>query len=59
MWNIRLIPQRGDAFDLQLYKGRRVYTVEEILSVRKKVYEDIHYECELHIEKPVSDVTFF
>lgn len=33
--------------------------MEEILSVRKKVYEDIHYECELHIEKPVSDVTFF
>lgn len=53
--SIKLIPDTGNYISLQLHKERKPYTVEEILSVTHKVYEDVRYEFELDCDDKVND----
>lgn len=59
MKNIELIPQKGNVIKLNLYRENKYYTVEEILSVDKKVYEDIHYEFNVQMETEARNIIVF
>ena len=52
---IRLVPEYGEEVTLKLYKEKKPYTVEEILSVEAKVYEDLHYYFVLEADEVITD----
>lgn len=53
---IKLVPQDGETVELKLHTDNNRYSVEEILNVSKKVFDDVEYYFELDDSSFLSDI---
>lgn len=59
MDELTLVAQNSDFVKLKLNSVRRPYVVEEILSVRNKVYSDISYAISIDNDKEIDSISVF
>lgn len=57
--NIKFIPKSGEEIILKVHKGYNPYTVEEILSTKAKVYEDLSYEMALVSDEEIERASIY